>query len=145
MTGAANDADTLSFASPSQSRSELHSIDSPAATRITLTDDEEDNPIQSRPLNMRRAATDTLVNRAEPLSDDSDVKSPLSPDIRERRHSFNCLRDKAPLLQIMAPRRLKLDVDLQYSYFELRKREHQLERLVEALMVGILRDKQAED
>ena len=55
-----------------------------------------------------------------------------------RRHSFGCERDPPAKEQIMAPRRLKMDVDVHMSFYELREREMQLKRLVRALTVSLI-------
>jgi uncharacterized protein YecT (DUF1311 family) len=87
---------------------------------------------------MRRAATETQVKPDSPTVRASEAmqRDLLTDEKRSRRHSYNCARDTPAFDKIMSARRMKLDVDLHATYHELRKREQQLEKLVEALKVG---------
>ena len=129
--------------SPSGSRGSLSRASSPGAASAHLDPFDGQDPafLQARALHapsMRRAATETQVKPDSPTlrAHEAMQRDLLTDEKRSRRHSFNCVRDVPAFDKIMSARRMKLDVDLHATYHELRKREQQLEKLVEALKVS---------
>lgn len=88
----------------------------------------------ARPANMRRSITDIQPQTSiESLRQRQ--RSRIPPSIRERRYSFDCMRNTPRLAHVMSARSMQVDVELRMTYHELKKREAQLEKLVRALTV----------
>ena len=87
---------------------------------------------------MRRAASDmgTGATAMQKTNSQISISNKVLEEKRWRRYSFGCERHSQAKSHLMAPRRLKMDVDLHVHSYELRKRELQLQKLAKALAVS---------
>jgi len=92
--------------------------------------DEDQHGSTLRPVHMRRSVTDHEVHSMVVHTGEPAVAAILT---RPRRHSFDSQRSVPRFEEVMSARSMKVDIELRLSHYELRKREAQLAKLVEAL------------